>query len=107
MNGRRISVDSITPGRGNFHSALTQPGDYCGPIRGYTGDNPAVWYLLPITEDVPGHPEAKALHHVESPPHRFVEEPDGTLSIYDSIGCGPCGDYYWHGYLKRGVWEKC
>ena len=105
MQGRRIYWES-RPAGNDLYDILKQPGDYCGPIRGYSGDKPAVFFMLPITEDVPGHPEARALHHVCSPPHTFTEEENGTLSIRASIGAGPGGHYYWHGHLYKGIWSK-
>ncbi len=100
MQGRRLPIE---PGQ-DPTSVLEKPGDYCGPIVGWTADKPAVFFFLPLTEPVDGHPESVAMHAVCSPPHRFVEEPDGTLTIYDSIGAGPSGNYYWHGYLDCGLW---
>jgi hypothetical protein len=83
-----------------------QPGDYCGPITGYTGDKPAVFYLLPNAQ--PGD----RLHHVCSPPHTFRECPDGSLEIRNSIlhrgyvsDREPNGE--WHGFLDEGhVWRE-
>lgn len=103
MRGRRIEYDPSQ----NIVSQLTQPGDYLGPITGYHADSPGVFFLLPLTEAPDGHPEALALHSVRSPPHVFTEEPDGTLTIRESIGAGPGGNYYWHGYLTAGEWSVC
>jgi hypothetical protein len=102
MQGRRIpyqeGVDPCT--------LIKEAGDYCGPDRGeYSGGVPAVHFLLPIARDaVVPRSEARALHHVQSPPHVFREEPDGTLTIRNSIGAGH-GGYYWHGFLTAGRWE--
>jgi len=78
-----------------------RPGDYCGPLLGFTGDKPAVFYLLPNGRpgDIP--------HHVVSPPHTFRECADGSLEIRNSIlhqgfisEREPDGS--WHGYLDEG-----
>lgn len=76
------------------------PGDYYGPVMGYTGELPAVFYIKP---------NAIRTHYVVSPPHRFTEEADGSLTITDSIGdtAGPGSvSDGWHGYLTRGEWVK-
>lgn len=85
----------------------TNPGEYCGPVYGYTGpqNHPAIFFLLPIARDEGVPHEAKFIHHVECPPHVFTEEPDGSLTIRESIGAGPRPNYYWHGYLTEGRWE--
>jgi len=79
-----------------------EPGDYCGPLEGFTGDKPAVFYLLPNARDEDVPPSERSLHHVTSPPHTFAEENDGSLTISASI-LSPGG---WHGYLERGVWRE-
>ena len=78
---------------------IKNPGDYCGPITEYTDGIPAVFFLPPI---VTGIEWQDSLHHVQSPPHKFYEESDGTLTIMDSIGCGPQNAYY---YLIQGNWQ--
>lgn len=88
-----------------------EPGDYCGPIVGYTGKLPAVFFLKPNARDDDAPQRARSLQHVCSPPHVFTEMPDGSLEIRESIA-----DYTashpeisdgWHGYLDRGhVWRK-
>lgn len=105
MRGRRLPL-------GEFPN---QPGDYMGPINGYTGDKPAVFFLKPNSRDpdVPAH--ARSIQHVISPPHVFTEEHDGTLTITASISDmrssypenwkGPKSDG-WHGYLTKGEWIK-
>lgn len=98
MQGRRIPVTD--PNDDPYH-LVKQPGDYYGPVVGKSGDKPAVFFMPPEGEDEP------RLHHVCSPPHKFFEQDDGTLTIRDSIGCGPNGNYYWHGFLTNGNWEKC
>src|SRR5712691_2868590 len=83
---------------------IEQPGDYFGPVKDYTGDLPAVFFLKPNArdEDVPAR--ARSVQHVVSPPHTFRECPDGSLEIRASIsnltrGGGPDTDDGWHGYL--------
>jgi hypothetical protein len=85
-------------------SDLERPGDYCGPITGYTGpDTPAVFFLLPNARDKDAPRGQSHIHHVVSPPHVFRECPDGSLEIRQSIGAMP----YWHGYLDEGhVWRS-
>ena len=78
-----------------------QPGEYCGPVSGYTGDLLAVFFLLPIARDPGAPPGQRAIHHVCSPPHKFRECPDGSLEIRESIG-----NPFWHGFLDEGhVWR--
>ena len=103
MKGKRLPVD-----RGLL-TYPENPGDYCGPVMGYTGDVPAVFFLKPNARDLDAPRAARSVQHVVSPPHRFIEEPDGTLTIRESIGDRtPEGTSDgWHGYLTAGVWEKC
>lgn len=88
MIGRRV----------NTIQEISQPGDYCGPITGYTGDLAAVFFLLPTGRDEDTEPGGRSLHHVVTPPHVFRECPDGSLEIRASIGAEP----FWHGYLDEG-----
>lgn len=81
-----------------------------GPITGYTGDLPAVFFLKPNSRDPGISPRARAVQNVVSPPHTFRECPDGSLeiraSISDLAGAGSESDG-WHGYLDEGhVWRK-
>jgi hypothetical protein len=88
MVGRRLPV---VPGQ---HPTPELPGDYVGPVMGYSGDKPA---------------RARSVHHVTAPPHTFIEESDGTLTIRNSIGdrAGPGSESDgWHGFLERGVWRE-
>lgn len=92
---------------------LNQPqnaGEYCGPVMGYTGDKPAVFFLKPNARDADAPKRARAIQFVISPPHVFTEEPDGTLTITASIsemaGGGSESDG-WHGHLTKGVWVPC
>jgi hypothetical protein len=117
VKGRRLEVklDPVT-GRPNINLNMPRkPGDYTGPVHGYTGDKPAVFFLKPNARDegVPSH--ARAIQHVVSPPHVFTEEPDGTLTITASISDmrapGPDGvprgpSDGWHGHLTKGEWVK-
>lgn len=94
--GRRISwVDGSDP----VH-LLKLPGDYTGPVMGFSGDRPAVFYLLP---------GSGRLAHVCSPPHRFTEEANGTLTIRESIlsRWEDPEPQSWHGYLTGGIWTEC
>jgi hypothetical protein len=111
MKGRRLSV---VDGKMTMPD---QPGDYCGPVVGYTGDKPAVFFLKPHARD-PGTPaHGRGVQHVVSPPHVFTEEEDGTLTITASIGdtrtstdskghAHTTSSDGWHGYLTRGEWVK-
>lgn len=77
---------------------LEQPGDYCGPISGYTGDVPALFFIPPVApEDIPTWPHGR-IHHVTFPPHTFRECDDGSIEVRASIGLDPL----WHGYLDEG-----
>ena len=69
------------------------PGDYCGPIEGYTGGKPSVFFRLPT---------GLGLCHVVSPPHVFTEQPDGSLEIRESILASSPRGGGWHGYLDAG-----
>lgn len=103
MKGRRLPV---VDGRPTFP---TEPGDYCGPVSGFTGDRPCVIFLKPHARDDDTPSRGRSVQHVTSPPHVFTEEDDGTLTIRESIGNtardSPESDG-WHGYLTRGVWER-
>lgn len=93
MIGRRVAtIDDIE-----------RPGDYCGPITGYTGPGgEACFFLLPNARDEGAPPEQRAIHHVAFPPHTYRECADGSLEIRASIGAMP----WWHGYLDEGhVWR--
>jgi hypothetical protein len=97
VKGRRIPLDKKAHG---LLGKLTEPGDYAGPTTAYTDGRPAVFFLLPIARDTDAPPQARALHHVTSPPHVFRECSDGSLEIRESIGAG--SPRYWHGYLDEG-----
>jgi hypothetical protein len=90
-----------------------EPGDYVGPIVGYTGELPAVFFLKPNARDADAPKIARAIHHVTSPPHVFRECADGSLEIRQSLGdrhgeiAGEVSDG-WHGFLDEGhEWRKC
>lgn len=97
MIGRRVAIQP----KQQPESALQNPGDYCGPIVGFNAALPAVFFLLPNSRDEGTLPEGRSIHYVISPPHRFIEETDGSLTIRESIGAQP----HWHGYLTCGKWE--
>jgi hypothetical protein len=110
MKGRRLPVINHgthpEPLIGELNVPL-EPGDYCGPLFGYTGDKAAVFFLKPNARDADAPQSARQVQHVISPPHTFTEEPDGTLTISASIGnMHPDGDDGWHGFLEKGVWRK-
>lgn len=101
MIGRRIPV---TDPKADPWEMVKEPGDYYGPTDIGNGKL-AVWYLLPIARDADVPSLARSLHHSQSPPHVFRDEPDGTLTIRESIGAGLSSAYYWHGFLTCGKWE--
>ncbi len=97
MLGRRLpAVDGKLP-FGGYVDERWLPGDYCGPLLGYTGDRPSVTYRLPNGR----------IGHVCSPPHTFRECPDGSLEIRNSIlHTEAQHGFDWHGYLNAGnVWD--
>jgi hypothetical protein len=100
MIGRR--VQSI--------AEIEQPGDYFGPVRGYTGDKDACFFLKPNARDEGVPPRARSVQHVCFPPHTYRECPDGSLEIRASIGdtAGSSTDSDgWHGFLDEGhVWRQ-
>jgi hypothetical protein len=97
MPGRRIAYAGGDP-----TSGLTQAGDYCGPVDGYiAAGTKSVWYLLPVARDVETAPGGRSVHFLASPPHVIYEEPDGSLTVRNSIGAEP----HWHGFLNAGHWE--
>lgn len=104
MIGRRLPV---VDGK---MTVPTEPGDYCGPVVGYTGDKPAVFFLKPNARDDDAPAWARSLQHVTSPPHTFRECADGSLEIRASIGdtAGTRTESDgWHGCLDEGhVWRK-
>ena len=111
MKGKRIPV----PEDGNIFGAVENPGDYCGPVEGFAvGPKKPdgtyeqipvrrVAFILPDRSPTGGH---SGVHHCQEPPHKFTEEPDGTLTIKESILSYATGSYpQWHGYLEKGEWR--
>jgi hypothetical protein len=94
MIGRRIEDNGQDP-----YLQLKEAGDYLGPITRYTGDRPAVFFLLPIEGE-------RIMAHVCMPPHKFHENDDGTLSITESILTKRDVEL-WHGHLTKGEWVRC
>lgn len=105
-------MSKLTPGRRVASiGEIERPGDYCGPIKGYTGDLEACFFLKPNARDegVPAH--SRSVQHVCFPPHSYRECPDGSLEIRASIGNliggDPATDDGWHGYLDEGhIWRQ-
>ncbi len=89
---------------------IERPGDYCGPIRGYTGDNLSCFFLKPNARDEDAPRITHSVLHVNFPPHTYRECPDGSLEIRDSISDtrrGGTESDGWHGYLNEGhVWQQ-
>jgi hypothetical protein len=92
---------------------IVQPGDYCGPVTGYTGDLEACFFLKPNARDEGVPPRSRSIQHVVFPPHAYRECPDGSLEIRASISnltandAGGASDDGWHGYLDEGhVWRQ-
>lgn len=104
MKGRRLPVVDGKP------TMPEQPGDYCGPVLGYTADLPCVFFLKPNARDEGVPPRARSVQHVVSPPHTFRECADGSLEIRPSISnLTSRGEYDdgWHGYLDEGhEWRR-
>ncbi len=108
-----MTAGDITQGRrvARF-GEITQAGDYYGPVKDYTGDLPAVFFLKPNARDEGVPPRSRSVQHVCSPPHTFTENPDGTLTISPSISNLTRGDTAgetddgWHGYLENGRWRQ-
>ncbi len=99
MTGRRLPL-GVMP---------ENPGEYMGPIMGWTGDVPAVFFLKPNARDPDAPKCARAIQHVVSPPHVYRECADGSLEIRESLGDDHNGvSDGWHGYLDEGhSWRKC
>lgn len=91
---RRPLVDTeVGPRMDDVFIEEWELGDYAGPVIGYTGEHPSVFYRLPNGE----------VGHVSTRVHKVVEEDDGTVTIDPSILNQPSG---WHGYLEHGVWRE-
>lgn len=117
FKGRRLPVVTVVDeeryGDSEPHQQMTmptEPGDYCGPIIGFTGPLPAVFFLKPNARDPDAPPRARSLQHVVSPPHTFRECPDGSLEIRASISDKARDSNEsdgWHGYLDEGhIWRQ-
>ena len=90
---------------------IVNPGDYCGPICGYTGDALSCFFLKPNARNEDAPPAARSIQHVDFPPHTFRECEDGSLeiraSIGDTAGKSTVSDG-WHGFLNEGhLWVEC
>lgn len=100
MKGRRVKT----------FNEIQKPGDYCGPISGYTGDKLAMFFLKPHARDKDTPVHGRGIQHIVFPPHKYIEEADGSLTIEPSIGDtrgdGREGSDGWHGYLRKGVWSQ-
>ena len=107
MIGRRVAS----------FAEIERPGDYFGPVKGYTGDLEACFFLKPNARDEGVLPPARSVQHVCSPPHVFRECPDGSLEIRLEIRASISNlcagdvdgntDDGWHGYLDEGhVWRQ-
>lgn len=90
---------------------IKEPGDYTGPVVGYTGDKPAVFFLKPNARDEDVLPRARVVQHciIDAGYHSCEEHEDGTITITPSIGAtvrggGPETSDGWHGYLRHGEW---
>lgn len=96
-----MAPGDITVGRRVAEVADVElPGDYCGPIVGYTGpEMESCFFILPNAGQPPNDgPGSGSLDHVNFPPHTYRECADGSLEIRASIGAMP----RWHGYLDEG-----
>lgn len=104
IKGRRIPIINLgsypEPMIGEI-PILEQAGDYCGPFKDKIKNVLVVYFLLPNARDIDIKGQGRAIRHIISPPHRFIEEPDGSLTVRESIGAQP----YWHGFLTEGKWE--
>lgn len=103
LKGRRIPIINLgtqpEPMVGEM-PVLELAGDYCGPFKDKIKGVLVLYYLLPVARDADKHGHARSVHHLVSPPHRIIEEPDGSLTIRESIGSPD-----WHGFLNAGSWE--
>lgn len=121
IRGRRLPVAYGT--RGLLLTQPSEPGDYCGPVHGYTGDDWAVYFIKPHAQDEGTPAHGTGVQHVigvlghsdalpgESEPEGLVfrEQIDGTLTIsgvIEDTGWTPTTDESdgWRGHLTRGWW---
>ena len=112
QRGRAGIGERVSPGRRvRSMGELERPGDYFGPVRGWTGDKEACFYVLPVCG--PRGSGRFHINHVCFPPHTYRECSDGSLEIRDSIlhkaeqpDYQPCKDAF-HGYLDEGnTWRQ-
>jgi len=108
-------VTKLTPGRRVASlGEIERPGDYCGPIKGYTGDLEACFFLKPSARDEGVPARSRSIQHVCFPPHTYRECADGSLEIRPSISEYMSGSPHtpefsdrWHGYLDEGnIWRR-
>lgn len=100
MQGVRIPIPAGPPQFHTPQTVLRHAGEYYGPIVGLTGDMPAVFFIPPWVEVKQAQmPSPHQFGHVTSPPHTFIEESDGTLTIAEAVGSG-----LWQARLTKGVW---
>jgi hypothetical protein len=92
---------------------IERPGDYFGPVTGYTGDKEACFFLKPNARDEGVSARSRSIQHVCFPPHTYRECAGGSLEIRASISnltagdVGGASDDGWHGYLDEGhVWRQ-
>ncbi len=106
MKGRRVPIEY--EGGEARYPAIAHAGDYAGPVKGWTHDRLAVFFLKPNADHPNASRRAASIQHVCSPPHTFTEEDDGSLTIRGSIGdrAGESESDGWHGYLTKGEWHQ-
>jgi len=113
MGARLVTAGDLTPGRRvNTIHDVEQPGDYTGPITGYTGPGMfSCFFLKPNARDKDVPARARSVQHVNFPPHSYTLHQDGKITISPSIGDqtrdgGPESSDGWHGFLEHGVWRQ-
>lgn len=103
MEGRRIPLVNLgscpEPMVGEM-PIIECAGDYSGPFKDKIAGVLVVYYLLPNARDEGVSGNGRSIRHVVSPPHRFIEEADGSLTIRESIAAP-----HWHGFLTKGRWQ--
>lgn len=96
--GRRIPTPE---NHQEAYLAVTEPGDYCGPVE-WAGRE-VCWFLLPVARDEDVDVTHRGIMHVAFPPHTYRECDDGSLEIRASILVSNAdGSPGWHGYLDQG-----
>jgi hypothetical protein len=76
MIGRRLPIQSS-----GYPTMPTRPGEYCGPINAQIYDHPNTKGVTTVFFVKPNGFGA----FVHSPPHKFTEQPDGSLDIHPGI----------------------